>query len=48
MSGNITHAYNHNGQMYTVHYMGCLDEDAERGWKKGIDYVLFTAVILPR
>ncbi len=46
LSGNITHAYI-TDQMFVIHYMGCLDEEAERGWKKGIDYVVFTTMIVP-
>ena len=47
LSGNITHAYNLDGQMYTVHYMSCVGEDAEMGWNNTKDYLLFTALVMP-
>ena len=47
LSGNITHAYNLDGKMFTVHYMSCLGESEEMGWMNGKDYVLFTTVLVP-
>ena len=47
LSGNITHAYNDAGEMYTVHYMSCLGEEVQMGWVDGKDYVLFTAIVMP-
>ena len=32
LSGNITHAYNVAGEMYTIHYMSCVGEEKFMGW----------------
>ena len=47
LSGNITHSFNSGGEMFTVHYMSCVGEEAEMGWKNKKDFILFTMLVLP-
>lgn len=47
LSGNITHHYIDESDMYVIHYMSDVGEENFMGWDKNKDYLTFTTVIMP-
>lgn len=47
MSGNITHSYQEGDHIYTVHYMSCVGEAGNMGWREEEDYLYFMLLLVP-